>query len=209
MDADLSNFTVWTVQLQYNDADFERDKVHYMSRPPLAKEKIIDAYVSMLCNDGERAATMEATAAKAGVSKGGLLYHFASKELLAQGVIEGLLVSHAEDLALMSAAPEGPASYFVRTSAVVGGDLDRYFLAVLRLAQGGHEPSIKALEDVQAAWLDLIKSEVKNEYAAGAIMLIGEGLYYQTSLPGSWASGTFGKDLDQLLNQVERLKNGN
>ena len=40
-----------------------------MSRPPLAKEKIIDAYVSMLCEEGERAATMEATAAKAGFQK--------------------------------------------------------------------------------------------------------------------------------------------
>lgn len=180
-----------------------------MSRPPLAKEKIIDAYVTMLCNDGERAATMEATAAKAGVSKGGLLYHFASKELLAQGVIEGLRRSHEEDLELMRAAPEGPATYYVRTSTVVGGDLDRYFLAVLRLAQGGHEPSVKALEDVQAGWLDLIEFEVKDKYAAVAIMLIGEGLYYQTSMPGSWAAGTFGKDLEQLLNQVERLKNGN
>ncbi len=180
-----------------------------MSRPPLAKEKIIDAYVSMLCEEGERAATMEATAARAGVSKGGLLYHFASKELLAQGAIEGLLKSHEEDLQLMGSAPEGPATYFVRTSTVIGGDLDRYFLAVLRLAQGGHEPSVKALEDVQEGWLNLIQHEVKDKYAAEAIMLIGEGLYYQTSMPGSWSTGTFGKDLDHLLKQVERLKNGN
>lgn len=179
-----------------------------MSRPPSAKEKIIDAYVSMLCNDGERAATMEATAAKAGVSKGGLLYHFASKELLAQGAIDGLFRSYEEDRTLMAAAPEGPASYFVRTSTLIGGDLDRYFLAVLRLAQGGHEPSVKALDQVQQGWLDLIRSEVQDKYAAEAIMLIGEGLYYQTSMPGSWSSGTFGNDLEHLLKQVERLKNG-
>ena len=55
---------------------------------------------------------MEATAAKAGVSKGGLLYHFASKEMLAQGVIDGLLRTHEDDLRLMESAPEGPATYF-------------------------------------------------------------------------------------------------
>ncbi len=180
-----------------------------MSRPPLAKEKILDAYVSMLCDDGERAATMEATAAKAGVSKGGLLYHFASKELLAQGTIEHLLTAHEEDLELMGSAPEGPASYFVRTSTSVGGDLDRYFLAVLRLAQGGHEPSVKALEHIHEGWLGMIQHEVTDKYAAEAIMLIGEGLYYQTSMPGTWSTGTFGKDLNHLLKQVERLKNGN
>ncbi|MGL3805234.1 TetR/AcrR family transcriptional regulator [Paeniglutamicibacter sp. R2-26] len=180
-----------------------------MSRPPLAKEKIIEAYVSMLCDEGERAATMEATAAKAGVSKGGLLYHFASKEMLAQGAIDGLLRTFAEDLRRMEEAPEGPSIYFVRTSTVIGSELDRYFLAVLRLAQGGHEPSVKALDDIQEGWLDLIRREVKDRHAAEAIMLIGEGLYYQTSMPGSWSTGTFGKDLEHLLKQVERLKDGN
>lgn len=179
-----------------------------MSRPPIAKEKIIDAYASMLCDDGERAATIEATAAKAGVSKGGLLYHFASKEALALGVIEALHVIVKQDLELMASAPEGPARYFVRTSTVVGSELDRLFLAVLRLAQTGHEPSIEALELVHSSWLNQIRTEVKDQYAAQTIMLIGEGLYYQSSMPGPWSRGTFGKDLDHLLDQVERLKNG-
>lgn len=179
-----------------------------MSRPPLAKEKILDAYVSMLCDDGERAATMEATAAKAGVSKGGLLYHFASKELLAQGTIEHLLTAHEEDLELMGSAPEGRRHTSCAPAPLLG-DLDRYFLAVLRLAQGGHEPSVKALEHIHEGWLGMIQHEVTDKYAAEAIMLIGEGLYYQTSMPGTWSTGTFGKDLNHLLKQVERLKNGN
>ncbi|MDN5825332.1 MAG: TetR/AcrR family transcriptional regulator, partial [Micrococcaceae bacterium] len=62
-----------------------------MSRPPTAREKILDAYAALLRSDGERAATMDATAALAGVSKGGLLYHFPSKDALAEAVIERLL----------------------------------------------------------------------------------------------------------------------
>ncbi len=58
-----------------------------MSRPPLAREKVLDAFEAILVDDGERAATMDATARSAGVSKGGLLYHFASKELLEAGLI--------------------------------------------------------------------------------------------------------------------------
>ncbi len=183
--------------------------VHYMSRPPLAKEKIVEAYASMLCDEGDRAATIEATAALAGVSKGGLLYHFASKEALAQAVIERLLQAHQEDLEHMAASPEGASRYFVRTSTVIGSDLDRYFLAVLRLAQAGLEASIEALDAVHAGWLDLIRTEVKDKYVAETIMLIGEGLYYQTSMPGPWSQGTFAPDLEHLLDQVERLKNGN
>ncbi|MBV1778138.1 TetR/AcrR family transcriptional regulator [Paeniglutamicibacter sp. ABSL32-1] len=179
-----------------------------MSRPPLAKEKIVDAYAALLCDEGERAATIEATAARAGVSKGGLLYHFASKEALAQGVIDGLLQVQAEDLERMGSAPEGASRYFVRTSTLIGTELDRFFLAVLRLAQSGHEPSIKTLDAVHSGWLDLIRAEVQDRYVAETIMLIGEGLYYQTSMPGPWSQGTFAKDLEHLLDQVERLKNG-
>lgn len=50
-----------------------------MPRPPLAREKVLDAFEAILIDDGERAATLEATAKAAGVSKGGLLYHFRSK----------------------------------------------------------------------------------------------------------------------------------
>lgn len=177
-----------------------------MSRPPVAKERIVAAYVSMICDEGERAATVEATAALAGVSKGGLLYHFPSKESLAQGMIDGLNDLVAIDLDNMATSPEGPSRYFVRTSCIVGGEFDRFFNAVLRLAQGGHAPSLKALESTQRSWLDLIRSEVADKNAAEAIMLIGEGLYYQTSMPGAWYRGTSGKALEDLLLQVDRLK---
>ncbi|WP_337479241.1 TetR family transcriptional regulator [Microbacterium yannicii] len=50
-----------------------------MSRPPLAREKVLDAFERILIDEGERAATMDAAARAAGVSKGGLLYHFASR----------------------------------------------------------------------------------------------------------------------------------
>lgn len=177
-----------------------------MSRPPVAKEKIIAAYVAMICDEGERAATMEATAALAGVSKGGLLYHFPSKESLAQAIIDGLHDLVAIDLENMASSPEGPSRYFVRTSCIIGGEFDRFFNAVLRLAQGGHAPALKALDAIQNSWLELIRGEVADEHAAEAIMLIGEGLYYQTSMPNAWYRRTFGDVLEDLLLQVDRLK---
>src|SRR5690606_1251603 len=58
-----------------------------MPRPPLARERVLDAYETILLTEGERAATLEGVAAAAGVSKGGLLYHFASKDQLADGLL--------------------------------------------------------------------------------------------------------------------------
>ncbi|GAB2887436.1 TetR family transcriptional regulator [Nocardioides pacificus] len=177
-----------------------------MSRPPHARVKVLDAYATLLCEEGDRGATLEATAARAGVSKGGLLYHFPSKEALADAVLVRLREVVDEDLEAMATAEEGPARHYVRTSGLTGTDLDTYFGAVLRLAQAGHASAVEALGEVHRDWLELIRSEVGDTHAAEAIMLIGEGLYYHTTLPGAWSRGTFLASLDQLLLQVDRIR---
>ena len=55
-----------------------------------ARDALLSAYQSLLLAEGERAATLEAVAAEAGVSKGGLLYHFRSKDALAEALIDRL-----------------------------------------------------------------------------------------------------------------------
>ena len=52
------------------------------------REQLLDAYVAILIDEGERAATVQAVAQRGGVSKGGLLYHFGSKAALEAGLIE-------------------------------------------------------------------------------------------------------------------------
>lgn len=183
-----------------------------MPRPPAAREKILAAYCDIVGSDGERAATMDATASRAGVSKGGLLYHFKSKDALADGVIERLAEAAASDLAQMEASPEGPSRYFVRESMETGTELDAYFVVVMRLAAAQHPGAAEALADVHAAWWKLIRGEVGDDAAADAIMLLGDGMYHHASLPGAGAPGStaayFRSRLDAMLEQVDRLKSG-
>ena len=167
---------------------------------------MLDSFEHLVVETGERSATFDAVAGAADVSKGGLLYHFPSKESLAQAIIDGLHDLVAIDLENMASSPEGPSRYFVRTSCIIGGEFDRFFNAVLRLAQGGHAPALKALDAIQNSWLELIRGEVADEHAAEAIMFIGEGLYYQTSMPNAWYRRTFGDVLEDMLLQVDRLK---
>lgn len=183
-------------------------RVEVMSRPPAAREKILEAYCTLLRTDGERAATMDATAALAGVSKGGLLYHFPSKDALAEAVIERLLDTAREDNERMAAAPEGAARYYVRTSTVGDTEFDACYQAVVRLAAGSHTPAVAALDRVHGDWERLVRADVADPHAAEAIMLIGEGLYYHSTLPGSWSRSLVGTDIDALLLQVDRLKEG-
>jgi AcrR family transcriptional regulator len=60
--------------------------------------EILDAACRVVLDKGVNALTLDATALEAGVSKGGLLYHFPSKDSLIEGMIERLI--HAFDSAL-------------------------------------------------------------------------------------------------------------
>jgi AcrR family transcriptional regulator len=56
-----------------------------------AKERILDAAEQILLKQGPSALVLDAVARDAGVSKGGLLYHFPSKDALVVGLIDRML----------------------------------------------------------------------------------------------------------------------
>lgn len=167
---------------------------------------MLDAFEALLIDDGERAATMDATARAAGVSKGGLLYHFGSKQALEAGLIERLGVLVDADISAMSAAPEGPVSYFVRTSAMNDDPLDRVIIAVSRLAQGGHGPAGAALRTVRTRWADALRPHVADDGALDLVLLVSDGLYYNNALDGDGIAGPVpaGAAMDTLIALVER-----
>lgn len=55
------------------------------------RDKIINAAAKVVLNQGASRMTLEAVAKEAGVSKGGLLYHFPSKDALIEGMIEHMV----------------------------------------------------------------------------------------------------------------------
>lgn len=177
-----------------------------MSRPPLARERVLDAFESILIADGERAATLDAVAKAAGVSKGGLLYHFGSKDELAAGLIDRLSRVAADDLAAMAASDEGAISYYIRTSVMEDDALDRALIATSRLAQGGSPLASDALREVREGWEHAIRPHVRDETALHLVMLVSDGLYFNNSLGvnGTDPVTPTGDALTQLLELVQR-----
>ncbi|WP_285663941.1 TetR/AcrR family transcriptional regulator [Actinorhabdospora filicis] len=55
------------------------------------RERLLDAATRVLLVEGAGALTLDAVAREAGVSKGGLLYHFSSKQALVGGMVERLV----------------------------------------------------------------------------------------------------------------------
>ena len=173
------------------------------------RDRILSAYEELLINEGPRGATMDAVIALAGVSKGGLLYHFKNKEALASALIGRLEELAAADLRTMSADPEGPSRYLVRESVYVGSALDRALIGVVRLAQASDPEASAVLGRIHRSWMDLVLQEVGNPAIARAIVLLGDGLYYNEGLPGGWPRekrSSTGESVAELLEVVDVLK---
>ena len=60
-----------------------------------ARDRILDAAEDLICNSGIAGFTLDAVAHSAGFSKGGLLYHFSSKDSLISG-LQRRMVSRLE-----------------------------------------------------------------------------------------------------------------
>ncbi|MBO1740442.1 TetR/AcrR family transcriptional regulator [Leifsonia sp. TF02-11] len=170
------------------------------------RDRILDAFEDLLAEHSERAATLEAVAARAGVSKGGLLYHFASKDALVDGVLERFAADLETDVEHMRAAPDGPVSYFLRTSIPSDNRLERVIVAIARLAQASDARASDALADAQRLWLSELEAVVGDRMVARTIMLIGDGMYYNSALlPAANAVLRDETDVKQLIALVERL----
>lgn len=169
-----------------------------------AREKILDAYESVIADQGERGATLELIAQQAGVSKGGLLYHFGSKDALAAGLLQRLDERVDADLDLMRASEEGPSAFYVRTSLFTGSPLDHTLVAVARLSAEAHPEASAALARSRDRWLELIAEEVGDRARAHAILLIGDGLYYEAAYRGEREESP-AAEMESLLRVVAEL----
>jgi AcrR family transcriptional regulator len=88
----------------------EPEKKH----PSLTRDHILQATATLVLAEGPSAFTLEAAAKASGISKGGLLYHFPSKEALILGLIDarqewlkGIIAEEKRQLA----EPEAPGAF--------------------------------------------------------------------------------------------------
>lgn len=65
---------------------------------PMARQRILDAAACLAEEDGAHSLSLERVAERAGVSKGGLLYHFRSKEELLNAMLLSVIDAHDRDI---------------------------------------------------------------------------------------------------------------
>ena len=171
-----------------------------------AKETVLDAFERLVIDRGERAATLEAVAVEAGVSKGGLLYHYGAKKDLVEGLVSRMTALAEADLEQLAGAPEGIVSRFIRSSVVIGTPFDSTYIAMTRLAQSGLYPEANAsLARVEQGWRTLIEDAVGDAAVARIVLLVGDGLYYNAALFPFDKQPTPAAELDEVVAAIDGL----
>lgn len=161
------------------------------------RERILDALQVTVAESGPSAATLEAVAARAGVSKGGLLYHFGTKEALYGGLLDRLRIRAEGNTSSWEDGGGDVVAGYLTSCTDAAGDFSATLLAVLRLVG---TPGVDVEGAVVASfrtWAGALNRHIDDPVLAGLIALVGDGLYLH-SLVGDGAD-----DVDLAV--VQRL----
>jgi AcrR family transcriptional regulator len=166
------------------------------------KEQILDSAAAVIVRDGVGNLTLDRVAREAGISKGGLLYHFAQKEQIIQALIERIL-HHFDEERRAYEADEAPRTRGRRTRAFVRATLEGTWAHKTGVKRHGTEmfAALVAALSVDPALLEPLRrrsrqwqAELENDGLspdrATVIRLAADGLWFAellgfTRLPAS------------------------
>src|SRR6201994_548815 len=135
------------------------------------KDRLLDAAGAVVSRDGPQALTLEAVAAEAGVSKGGLLYHYGTKKELIEALVDRWLADFQRDI-------DSHAPGFVRGYVLASDPGAQVPDELALLAAFSADPSllVKARERY-AIWQDRVEREGSDPVDATVARLAADGLW--------------------------------
>ena len=148
-----------------------------------ARESILTAFQELLIDTSGSGASLDAVARAAGVTKGGLLYHFGSRDGLETALIDRLETLADAEYERMRAAPHGAAAYYVSLAEYVNSPLDRATLSGGSLAR--RNPRARAvIIEMRRRYFGILNDDLHDPDLARATMLLADGLYYDATTIG-------------------------
>ncbi|MCR6632496.1 MAG: TetR/AcrR family transcriptional regulator [Magnetospirillum sp.] len=157
-----------------------------MSAPLSTRDKIIDAAMSIVREQGVAKLTLDEAAKCANLSKGGVLYHFKTKDDLIRGMVERLIVqADALQQSYYDREPEGPyrwARAAVRTGFDPNGPASDKLASALLASIAVNPALVAPLQAQYDTWTARIESDSPNPMLAGMICMAMDGHCFENIL---------------------------
>lgn len=161
------------------------------------RHQILEAANHLIEREGVSALTLEAVAAAAGVSKGGLLYHFPNKDALIEGMIAHLIQNFDERLSKWADFANWLKAY-VRLTLADMSVLSQAQFGILA-AIANNPGLIQPVVDQTAAWQERVEGAAHDPVLATIIRLATDGLFYAEMLGIRQVSDEMKQAVEQRL----------
>lgn len=150
------------------------------------RDRVLDAAEEVIMRDGIASFTLEAVAAEAGVSKGGLLHHYPSKDRLIESLVTRSVEGwRAECDAAIEAEPEGPGRTAralmnnCLASPAKWSEQSRRSSAVLIAAIAANPTLIKPMRDNHRRLFERLRKDGLAPGTSEAVVLAIHGLWFE------------------------------
>ncbi len=172
------------------------------------KARIIDAAEEVVLRDGVARLTLDAAAAEAGLSKGGILYHFPTRDALVAGMVAKIIDEFDRDI---ERRLEGDSEAGCFTRAYIGSTMepsatrpdreDRLGAALIAAAAAQPELLVP-LQQAADRWQNRLEQDGLDPTTATVLRLACDGLWmcdlFGLAPPVASRRAAIGRCLDQL-----------
>lgn len=162
------------------------------------RDRLLDAAEALLLRQGPSAMVLDSVARDAGVSKGGLLYHFPSKDALVMGLIDRMLDNFDREQNGFAEADAQRAgrwtrAYLASTVTENGEPADNsaQLMAGILAAIGNDPKRLQVVRQRFAKWHKRLAADGIDQTNATIVRLAADGLWLSAllGLPGLDAKG--------------------
>jgi len=154
-----------------------------------ARERVLNAAEARLLARGPAGLVLDAIAADAGISKGGLLYHFRSKEALVAGLCDRMLARFDAELEALASVDPEPRGAFTRaylgstvTDEGKPADNSAQLMAGILATLGRDSVHLEKVREHFARWHERLERDGIDPVRAKLVRLAADGLWLSALL---------------------------
>lgn len=176
-----------------------------------SRERILNSAEDRLLARGPAGLVLDAVAADAGVSKGGLLYHFATKEALVAGLCDRMLARFDSQLeALFDADGGSPGAWtraYLASTVTVDAkpaDTSAQLMAGILATLGRDSAHLEKVRKHFARWHERLAQDGIDPKTATLVRLAADGLWLSALLGLPQLDPESGADVLEMLRDFTR-----